>query len=59
MECVCPTERPPSGRPPTSATTALSVTLWCLGSLASQRGIAERFPITQGHSSMLVEDEKM
>jgi len=45
-----------AGHPPTSAVTALSVTLFYLGSLTSQREIAERFHISQGHMSVLVKD---
>jgi len=44
------------GHPPTSAATALSVTLFYLGNLTSQREIAERFHISQGHLSVLVTD---
>jgi len=53
-ERFCPTQQPSAGQAPTSAVTALSVTLWYLGNLSSQREIAERFDISQGHLSVLV-----
>jgi len=44
------------GKRGTLADTALAVTLWYLGNLTSQRDIAERFHIAQGHLSSLVKD---
>ena len=41
-------------RRPTDAATAMSVTLWYLGNLTSQREIAERFHISQGQLSVVV-----
>jgi len=43
-----------AGQPRISSATALAVTLWYLGNLSSQREIAERFHISQGHLSCLV-----
>jgi len=40
----------------TSASTALAATLWYLGNLSSQREIAERFDISQGHLCHLISD---
>ena len=44
------------GPAPTSASTALAATLWYLGNLNSQRDIAERFNISQGHLCTLIKD---
>jgi len=50
-------ERPATrGTTPTSAATALAVTLWYLGNQSAQRDIAERFNISQGHVSVIVCD---
>jgi len=48
-------ERPHSTGPrPTAANTALAVTLWYLGNMCSQRDVAERFHISQGHACYLI-----
>jgi len=49
-----PIRGPTQGPTPTPASTALAATLWYLGNLTSQREIAERFNISQGHLSHLV-----
>lgn len=45
---------PVTGPTPTSATVALAATLWYLGNMCSQRDIAERFMISQGHLCHLI-----
>lgn len=48
------THRQPKGEESRITETALAVTLWYLGNMSSQREIAERFNISQGHACNLI-----